>query len=816
MYVFKSDNKAEGASSKSRTATGDKNRTATGDENQGLKEENQEKRRPDGEEDIFRDLLGGGDGSSSANKDENQDASNILFQEFMQAVEPVTMVDEQKIMLHMNNLERLMMVNDSLVTCCREGVGWRIAVHPCQMNKDSFTCDKNPLYSTLIFGADVESSHHALNGHASSSNQNPGDSNDEEVDATAGVGVYGLVSSSSHGNSSTMMQSCAILVMSDALFDAMWGSEANLVDSPVIIITLPDGCVYSILLKSFHPTSFSSSSAKAIRLLCRSLEPVTQVCILSYSNRSNLAGSGLDCLVLVGAGGQLMIFYGDPTDSNCTEISRLHTSASISSAVGTKDTLICASNFDLSFITFHMKDAVLQMTMDRCSMPGLAAMALLKGTSSSYRVLAVKKNGTVLHLSLPSEHTTDIDHAEISSTAARQRVHEALRNMQEVSSKMAALTRLGSRQRAVLEELSSAHHIVCQTWETSHAFELESRVECILENGHKRTKVSCKVTNCTSWTMSHGWTLMGTVSGDCDERSKVSGSRYHRTKSIPLVKFVPKTSMMLSFVLDESGMASSWPLTVQCSLCLDLSALLEDTLQKEDISNIAESSVTLDGEIEGAVFLIGSSKVDALDSLQQRDQRGAGTERRYQGYDWTGTAFGQVPGGPKQQESSAARDKMASITIQLDKNLLCSHTDDGSRIPSKQVLQQLLPSNQSVMVKDSCIEAVTPCGCLVSIQALEPNAEVISLQITSSDEEITRGLVEAIHRRVKNSKLMSAGFRVDLEKMNKEASIVEGHLGKLISISDQLTSDKSREDLILLVNELIHLHGNIRSQMILH
>lgn len=282
-------------------------------------------------------------------------------------------------MLHTYNLERLMMVNDSLVTCCREGVGWRIAVHPCQMNKESFTCDKNPLYSTLIFGADVESSHHALNGHASSSNQNPADSTDEEMDATVGVGVYGLVSSSSHGNSSMMMQSCSTLVMSDALFDAMWGSEANLVDSPVIIITLPDGCVYSILLKSFHSTSFSSSSAKAIRLLCRSLEPVTHVCIVSYSNRSKLAGSGLGCLVLVGAGGQLMIFYGDSTDSNCTEISRLHTSASISAAVETKDTLICASNHDLSFITFHLKDAVLQMTMNSCSMPGLAAMALLKG-----------------------------------------------------------------------------------------------------------------------------------------------------------------------------------------------------------------------------------------------------------------------------------------------------------------------------------------------------------------------------------------------------------------------------------------------------
>lgn len=240
---------------------------------------------------------------------------------------------------------------------------------------------------------------------------------------------------------------------------------------------------------------------------------------------------------------------------------------------------------------------------------------------------------------------------------------------------MAALTRLGSRQRAVLEELSSAHHIVCQTWETSHAFEVESRVECILENGHKRTKVSCKVTNCTSWTMSHGWTLTGTVSGDCDERSKVSGSRYHRTKSIPLVKFVPKTSMVLSFVMDESGTALSWPLTVQFSLCLDLSPLLEDTLQQEDICNIAESSVTLDGEIKGAVFLIGSSEVDALDSLQQRDQRGAGTERRYRGYDWTVTAFGRVPGGPNQQESSAACDQMASINIQLDSNLLCSHTD---------------------------------------------------------------------------------------------------------------------------------------------
>ena len=48
---------------------------------------------------------------------------------------------------------------------------------------------------------------------------------------------------------------------------------------------------------------------------------------------------------------------------------------------------------------------------------------------------------------------------------------------------------------------------------------------------------------------------------------------------------------------------------------------------------------------------------------------------RYRGYDWRGTAFGRVPGGPNQQESSTACDQMASITIQLDSNLLCSHTD---------------------------------------------------------------------------------------------------------------------------------------------
>ncbi|XP_063952452.1 uncharacterized protein LOC129257819 [Lytechinus pictus] len=805
-HKSKSKNKAESTSSESKAAV-------AGDNNQGLNEGKRrldgEEKRLDGEDDIFRDLLGGGDRSSSATKDSSKNATNILFQEFMQAVDPVTKVDEQKIMLRVDNLESFVMVSDSLVTCSREGIGWRVSVHPCQLNKDSFTCDKNPLYSTLIFGADDTST------CRQASFQNPGIETKDEVEATVGVGVYGLMSSSSHGNSGVVMQSCSILVTSDALFNAMWGSEANLVDSPVIVITLPDGCVYSITLKSFLSTSFTS--AKGIRLLCRSLEAIIQVCITSYSIQSNPAGSSLNCLVLVGAGGQLMTFYGDPSDSNSTEISRLHTSSPIAAALVTKDTLICTSNFDLKFITFYLRDTVLQMSMNSCSMPGIASVALLKGTSSSYKFLAIKKNGTVLQLLLPSEHTADSDQAGISSTAARQRVHEALRNMREVSSKMAALTQLGSRQRAVLEELSSAHHIVCQTWEALGAFELETRVECILENGQKSTKVSCKVTNCTSWTISHGWTLIGTLLNDCQERSKVNRTKYHRTKSTPLVGFAPKTAVMLSFVLDESGYAESWPLTVQCSLCFDLSALLEDTLVKEDLGKATESSVALDKGVKGAVFPIGSSEVDVLDSLQERARCSTGLERRNQRHDWTKAILSRSSGSsnPHQQESAASQSQMASATIRLDRNLLSRPSNDSSRVSTDQVLQWLLPSNKSVVIKDSCIKAVTPCGCQVSIQALEQNAEV-SLQITSSDEKITRAVIEAIHRRIKNSKLVSAEFRVDLEKTKKEASSVEIHLGKLLSISDQLTSAKSREDLTILAKELMHLHGNMRSQITIH
>ncbi|XP_041460459.1 uncharacterized protein LOC121411696 [Lytechinus variegatus] len=801
-HKSKSKNKAGSTSSESKAAV-------AGD--QGLNEGKWEKRRFDGEDDIFRDLLGGGDRSGSATKDSTKDPTNILYQEFMQAVDPVTKVDEQKIILRVDNLESFVMVSDSLVTCSREGIGWRVSVHSCQLNKDSFTCVKNPLYSTLIFGADDT----IPRGQASF--QNPGVETKDEVEATVGVGVYGLMSSSSHGNSDVTMQSCGILVTSDALFNAMWGSEANLVDSPVIVITLPDGCVYSITLKSFLSTSFSS--AKSIRLLCRSLEPVIQVCITSYSIQSNLAGSSLNCLVLIGAGGQLMTFYEDPSDSNSTEISRLHTSSPIAAALVTKDTLICASNFDLKFITFHLRDTVLQMSMSSCSMPGIASVALLKGTSSSYKFLAIKKNGTVLQLLLPSEHTADSDQAGISSTAARQRVHEALRNMREVSSKMAALTRLGSRQRAVLEELSSAHHIVCQTWEASGAFELETRVECFFENGQKSTKVFCKVTNCTSWTISHGWTLIGTLLSDCQERSKVNRTKYHRTRSTPLVGFAPKTAVMLSFVLDESGCAESWPLTVQCSLCFDLSALLEDIPVKEDLGKTVESSVALDGEVKGAVFPIGSSEVDILDSLQERVRCSTGLERRNQRHDWTKAILSRSSesSNPHRQVSAASQSQMASATIRLDRNLLSrpSNVADSSRVLTEQVLQWLLPTNQSVVIKDSCIEAVTPCGCLVSIQALEQNGEV-SLQITSSDEEITRALIEAIHRRIKNSKLVSAEFRVDCEKMKKEASSVKIHLGKLLSISDQLTSAKSREDLTILAKELMHLHGDMRRQITIH
>ncbi|XP_072178220.1 uncharacterized protein [Diadema setosum] len=786
------------------------------------------------DDDIFGDLLAEDEATlqEAGGWDGDEMFSNEM-EEFYQALGDVIQeVGDDCVVLAREGLESFTLINDHIIACCRESQGWRVSLHECRPDlghKGLFRCEGTPAYSTLLLDAWDGAEDHTHVSHirhpSSQSNNQSQETRDETTDEPPSSPLlYMVMSASTRDHTShLLMQSSSVLTMSDALFDALFGSEVNLLESPVVLISLPDGRVFSLLLAACH--------THRVRLLHHSTQPVEHIFAVTCTGTPTQSNS--DYLAMVCGDGQIITFHVSSADSEIATETTHYTGGGVRAASATKNVLLCATSCDLAILTFNLspRGNTLDMTSHYHSVSGLEAVCALKESSNSYKLLALKKNGTVLHLSVPSGEANSPKDSSISPVDAGQRIKELLHSIKEITSKMAALTKSDHEQSAVLEELSKAHHIVSLVGDrkSSRAFDCRARVICIPENGQRTVRVECSVKNNMEWVLSRGWTLVATLaSHGMQAEGCVGHGRCDTSRYIPLIDFAPGSSLAITYGVGERRTAVSFPISVRFSLLFD-GAALPGSIQCRTLNEKSGSFFHLDDQHLGTVFAIGTSIIDHLDALQPvqqsfhdrtnpgyKPQLGGSSHNANSGY-VRGTSRKFAPFSVSNENQVPVSPGLSdSVDMSLCASLLKALTK-GDKSPLEQLLPLLLPSNTQIQVKGHCFEAETPGGCLVSFQVVNSTSpEVVLLKITSSDSAVTKQLAEAVHRRLKNCELIQSPLTLDIETLNRELKSIEAHQAQLQAIQDQVTLGIQESETLRIAEELTGIYRNIREQLVVH
>ena len=265
------------------------------------------------------------------------------------------------------------------------------------------------------------------------------------------------------------------------------------------------------------------------------------------------------------------------------------------------------------------------------------------------QLIAALKNGkiVVLNFSLTSSHGNQSQ--PITAAAAGQRMKELLHAINSVSARMQQLTVISTNQDKVIEELNKACHLAGRLlgghFESHDASVLQTQVQCVFqdEGGQCHVSLQCKVTNRSSFLLSHGWSLVVCVKGQRDwpvEDSEISCMQITRT--VQLKDFEPGRTSTVCVSLESTIYSLQLPLEVRCHLYFNLSDFVSNLTGKHGTSHINESSGMKLNE-SGAVLTFASKTVDILTmlrpvwrNLQRQQQAGENSIQTTcdTGYDW--------------------------------------------------------------------------------------------------------------------------------------------------------------------------------------
>ncbi|KAL1264443.1 hypothetical protein QQF64_004798 [Cirrhinus molitorella] len=552
------------------------------------------------------------------------------------------------------------------------------------------------------------------------------------------------------------------------LFRLLFGVDASLVNSPVILCGLPDGriCCFPLLVPTLAgPTGERRSPVRVLQSL---EQPVVFIgtCVSGEH--------GPQCLVAVGQRGKLLMVrskqatlegkkadYGfnehsvrGPVLCACVDDKRLYYSSLNDLHALQLSTTSSSSD------TAGTESQLRALTSDSL---GVCKVVALSGpytnSTGSVQLFAVSLSGRLLQVNLP--HGSEKGNVpRLPSSLAGQRVKDLLASIGNIWERAESLKHKLQEKNESLKRLNQVINVCsllldkdgneneCNT-STKHPISCRgvARWSSLLQRDS--LTLACVLENSSGCTLEHGWTLCIQVHPLSKGPNMEASSR---TYSFPFKKLDSGQKLNVTIPL-ESTCGLSLPAKIYCSLVFSLSALFSPEASSPGVSQLLTETSSISAPLS-------TLTVDWLDVLRLDGSFSHSNIRHNTVTDGI-QAFLRSRGALNKDADTTTAGPIA-VTVRVSSELLKSKLQLSATSSAETCMSVLnwLVSPEAIgqtLVQSRVVCAYSPDGCSVKIMAKEVTLgdicsdgplEVLEIRVESTSVAAVCGLHHAILRRL--------------------------------------------------------------------
>lgn len=580
--------------------------------------------------------------------------------------------------------------------------------------------------------------------------------------------------------------------LEEGLFGLLFGTDASLLQSPVILCGLPDGQLCSVLLKALVTSRWAPADPQTLVKILHHLEEPTIFigALRTEPGAEDMLDMPCDCLVALGHHGRMLAIKAgrDEAESLVAELREYCLPGPVYCATCGRDGCLyhstssglCAVSLAPGGIPWEpeppgrgpasLPPTLCPTSLNVCS---LAALCVLPGTpEGDMELLALSSKGRLMICSLTLN--PEMPHFTQATTAnAGHKIKELLSGIGTVSERVSSLKKAVDQRNQALKCLNEAMNVSCVLLSSKEG---PRPISCSISTAWSRLQqhdvltATCLLENRSAFSLERGWALcirVGPSLGTWASDAGITAMTY----TVPVDQLGPggRREVTLPLAPGEDG-ALGLPLTVACSLFYSLREVVGGALAPEDPFRkpcVDECPPGMLPEQEGICLPLSEHTVDLLQGLRfpglSTPPAGLlspspdpvdillGTER----------AGGSASTRPASLRARYLPPSLAAIRVSAE--LLRAALEDGRSGPPlcSATLQWLLTDNEAVdAVKAqalSSVQGVAPDGTDVHLTVNEVAVtdlcpagplQAVEIQVESSSLASMCGVHHAIIRRM--------------------------------------------------------------------
>ncbi|XP_021563591.1 Fanconi anemia core complex-associated protein 100 [Carlito syrichta] len=576
--------------------------------------------------------------------------------------------------------------------------------------------------------------------------------------------------------------------LEETLFGLLFGADATLLESPVILCGLPDGQLCCVILKALVTSRLSPGDPKAfVKILHHLEEPVIFIGALRTDLRAEeaaeetLSGEDVrsDCLVALGHHGRTLAIKAswDQSGKLVPELREYCLPGPVlCAACGGGGRIYHSTPSDLCVVDLARGGAPLDAEQPNGGPGGLPPLlcpanlnicsvltlsVLSRAPEGGTELLALSTKGRLMTCSL-HPHTEMSSPAQMTMANAGEKIKELLSGIGNISERVSFLKKAVDQRNKALTSLNEAMNVSCALLSSREG---PRPISCTITTAWSHLQMqdvltaTCLLENSSDFSLDQGWTLCIQVfssSSALDLDSACSAITY----TIPVDRLSPGARREVTLPLGpgENGMLDL-PVTVSCMLFYSLREVVGGALAPSDSLEdpfLDEFSPDVLPEQEGVCLPLSKHTVDMLQCLRfpglapphmQAPSPLGPTSDPVDTFLETCREPGSQPVGPASLRAEYLPPSVASIKVSAE--LLRATLEDGHLGTSLccATLQWLLAENAAV--------DVVRAQALSSIQGVAPDGADIRLIIreVAMTDLCPAGPIQTVEIQVESSSL---------------------------------------------------------------
>ncbi|XP_032653121.1 Fanconi anemia core complex-associated protein 100 isoform X2 [Chelonoidis abingdonii] len=441
--------------------------------------------------------------------------------------------------------------------------------------------------------------------------------------------------------------------LEEPLFSLLFGIDAAMLDSPMILCGFPDGQLCCVPLKALSSSeavdgcSEVAGQAPPVKILHHLEEPVVFIGALRTEHKApddpddeQLFGdSGCDCVVVVGHYGKMVAMKAERgEEAKVPEVREYYLQGPIlCAACGGGSRMYYSTHSDISAVdldwvsnasdpesidnTAYVLPPVLSpASLSICSVVALSLSS--RASEGDSELLALSAKGRLMSCDLCSPD--DAHPVRLTPEKTGQRIKELLSGIGNVSERVSFLKKAVDQKNRALMSLNQVMNVSASLLSNQDG---RKPVTCTVTASWSRLllrdtwTISCVLENSSECSLEQGWTLcvqLFTSSCAFDEDSADSATTF----TFPIDQLLPGSKREVTLPLDAAeGTKLELPLTVSCDLFYSLREILDSASDSyESLDDLLpDDSPGLSPDKEGICLPLSKCTIDILQCLRLDD-----------------------------------------------------------------------------------------------------------------------------------------------------------------------------------------------------